>query len=108
MNFIEYKSNKTKIPMNSAKLTKNQLKLSSNLKQMFGKKYVDISYEYDEKILRLKISENTSSIKITGGNIFITGVRKFFNIEEKGLFRAEWIEEDQAIYIYLKEEIKID
>jgi len=101
MAFIEYNPTRGGLRPKSAKLTKTHLILSSDLHEKIGENNVSVALDPDDKILRLTPVES-GGLKLTEGKLQSKGFVNFFGIDKKGLFDAEWDENEGAIFIKVK------
>jgi len=98
MAFIEYNPTRGGLRPNSAKLTKTHLILSPDMQEKLGESTVAIAYDPEEKTIRLKPVE-TGGLKLTDGKLQSKGFTKHFGINTRGLFNAEWDENEKVIFI---------
>lgn len=100
MAFVEYNPAKGNLRPGSAKLTKTHLILSDDMQQKLNSTHVKLAYDPDTQFIRLQPSED-SGLKMVDGKIQSKGFTKFFNINKRGVFDAQWKEEEKAVYIKL-------
>ena len=102
MAFIEYNPTRGGLRPKSAKLTKTHLILSPDLHEKTGENNISIAYDPDDKILKLTPVES-GGLKVTDGKLQSKGFVNFFDIDKKGLFDAEWDENEGAIFIKVRQ-----
>lgn len=102
MAFIEYNAGKGGLRPSSAKLTKTHLIISPDLQEKMDKPSVLVAYDPEIETFRLKPVES-GGLKMNDGKLQSKGFCGYFGINKRGVYKAEWNDEEEAIFITLKE-----
>lgn len=100
MAFIEYTGTKGGLRPGSAKLTKTHLILSPDMQDKIETPNVQVAYDPDNEQIRLR-PVGSGGLKITDGKVQSKGFAGYFGINKRGIFNAEWNEDEKAIFISL-------
>lgn len=95
MGFVEYVGrNRLFLLENTIKLTKNDLIISNNLKEKIKDEYLTISYDPDEKIIRIKINEHGKSLRLRARRIHgLQDLKNFSELKIQGYLKPNGLKE---------------
>lgn len=85
---------------NSVNISKTHITISSDLKEKIKTNNVELAYDDEDGIIRIKPSN--IGVKIKNGKIGAAGFLRGFKIDVKGKFEANYNDQDQCIYVNIK------
>ena len=82
-------------------ISKNHITLNKKLLDKFNTRYVELAYDPETKLIRIKPSANESGLVLNKNKIGARGFFKHFNIEQKGKYGAVYNDNEKALYVRL-------
>ena len=87
---------------NSVAISKNHITLTLKLLEKMKSKDVELAYDSDNKVIRIKPVPDGKGLTISKTNkIGAKGFFSHFNLQVKGKYDGRYDEKDKAIYIQL-------
>ncbi len=87
---------------NRVALTKHHIRLGNELARKIDSDQVEIAFDKENKVLRIR-AVNEGGMKLSNNKIGARGVFRYFGLEKvRGSFKAEYDENEKAIYVYLE------
>lgn len=82
-------------------LSKNSLVMNKQAREKLNAGAIELAYDRDGNIIRIKASEDGQSVKKT--KVFAKGFYNHFGIEKKGKFKARYDENENALFVELNQ-----
>ncbi|MCL5289830.1 MAG: hypothetical protein ACYC0Q_10030 [Eubacteriales bacterium] len=89
----------SKLPL--VTLSKSSIVLNKHAREKLATEKVELAFDRDTGMLRIRASENGQIIKKT--KIFSRGFFNHFDISKKGKFAAKFDEKEKALFVVLEE-----
>lgn len=85
---------------NMVAITKHHIRIGPRLLSRLMGDDVEVAYDSDKNILRIK-GVDEGGLKLSKTKIGAQGIFKYFNLDVKGKYRAEFDEKEDAIFVDL-------
>jgi len=83
-------------------LGNKDITMNAETRRRLKTEFIEIAYDKEFNVLKISASEESeNSYKLTKFKFSHRGLLQFFNIEERGYFKAEFNLEDRSIYVDL-------
>lgn len=81
--------------------SKTSIVFNNIVREKLASKRIELAYDQDKNVLRIRPAENGSGMEIKKTKIFGKGFFNHFNIKKRGKFAAEYNESENAFYVQL-------
>lgn len=86
---------------NYVSVSKNHITLNRNLAAKLNADHVELSFDREDKVIRVRVSAPDSGLIMNKTRIGAKGFLQYFGIESKGKFPATYNEEEKTVFIQL-------
>lgn len=84
------------------KISKQSIVLNKKARELLQAESLELAYDKEFKTIRVKKAEEHGGLTMKKTKVFAKGFLAHFDIQEKGKFRADFKEDENALYAKLK------